>query len=197
MLLAIGAVIPAILSIIGFMLLFGKHTAMLGGLMLFGAGLLGSFEAAVVVMMTPNLAKILEAKLKKKDLLLVWLENGKLIPLPGKFESGWIWLRDKFGYLISTDNDRAYLDGIPTFLVYRPVGRTLNPRVLADIALLEKYGVNYEDVVSAFKRLGTFPTYDIDDEGNLIEVIQEVKSVEEDKHAGGVQNIETGSGQRD
>lgn len=191
MLIAIGAILPAVLTFIGFLLVLGHNS--LGILLMFAGGLLGAFEAIVVAMMTPGLAKILEAKLTKKDLLLVWMENGKIVPLPGKFESGWIWLRRKLGYIISTDQDRAFLDGIPTFLVYRPIGKTLNPRAMADISLLERYGISYEDVVASVKRYGRFPTYDVDEEGNLVEVVQEVKKIEESESGAGVSGSETSS----
>ena len=191
MLIAIGAILPAVLTFIGFLLVLGHNS--LGILLMFAGGLLGAFEAIVVAMMTPGLAKILEAKLTKKDLLLVWMENGKIVPLPGKFESGWIWLRRKLGYIISTDQDRAFLDGIPTFLVYRPIGKTLNPRAMADISLLERYGISYEDVVASVKRYGRFPTYDVDEEGNLVEVVQEVKKIEENESGAGVSGSETSS----
>jgi len=198
MLLAVGAIIPAILTIIGFLLLFGKHTAMLGGLIMFAAGLIGSFEAIVVAFMTPGLARMLEAKLRKRDLLLVWMENGRIVPLVGKFESGWIWLRDKLGYIISTDQDRAFLDGIPTFMVYRPVGKTLNPRAMGDISLLEKYGITWEVVRDSIEKYGTFPVYDFDKEGNLLEIVQEVKTVEEEnKPSGSVSGVEADSEQGD
>ncbi len=177
MILAAGAIFPALLAFIGFLLILGHNS--LGILLMFAGGLLGSFEACVVAFMTPGLSRILEAKLKKRDILLVWMENGRIVPLIGRFESGWIWLRNKLGYIIGSDHDRAFLDGIPTFMVYRPVGKTLNPKVMADISLLERYGISYEDVVASVKKYRRFPRIDVDDEGNLVEVVQEVKKIEE------------------
>jgi len=191
MILAAGAILPALLAFVGFLLVLGHNN--FGVLMLFAGGLLGSFEACVVTFMMPGVARIVEAKLRKRDLLLVWMENGRIVPLAGKFESGWIWLRNKLGYIISTDNDRAFLDGVPTFMVYRPIGRTLNPKVMADISLLERYGISYEDVVASVKKYRRFPTIDVDDEGNLVEVVQEVKKVEKTEPGTGVQETETGA----
>jgi len=191
MILTVGAVLPALLTFIGFLLLLGHNN--LGVMLMFAGGLLGAFEACVAVLMTPGLAKILEAKLRKRDILLVWMENGRIVPIVGKFESGWIWIRNKLGYIISTDHDRAFLDGVPTFMVYRPIGKTLNPKVMADISLLERYGISYEDVVASMKKYGRFPTIDIDSEGNLVEVVQEVKKVEKTEPGKGVSGSETGS----
>lgn len=78
-------------------------------------------------------------------------------------------------------------------MVYRPIGKTLNPKVMADISLLERYGISYEDVVASMKKYGRFPTIDIDSEGNLVEVVQEVKKVEKTEPGKGVSGSETGS----
>ena len=50
---------------------------------------------------------------------------------------------------------------------------------MADISLLERYGISYEDVVASVKKYRRFPRIDVDDEGNLVEVVQEVKKIEE------------------
>jgi hypothetical protein len=64
---------------------------------------------------------------------------------------------------------------------------------MADISLLERYGISYEDVVASVKKYRRFPTIDVDDEGNLVEVVQEVKKVEKTEPGTGVQETETGA----
>jgi len=153
-LISLGIVVPAILSLVGFGMTFAlKGTGQLIGLFLmFMSGLLGSFQMGLLRMMTPTALKLFEAKLKKRTLLLIWFEDGTIRPLIGKFESGWIWLRKRLGYLVSSNDDRAFLDGVPTFLAYRGVGKTINPKAMADITLLEKLGISFDEVKEALEK---------------------------------------------
>lgn len=154
MLISLGIAVPALLSCIGLgMTIALKGQAQLIGLfMMFAGGLVGSFQMGLLKFLTPTALKLFEAKLRKKTLLLVWFEDGTIKPLTGKFESGWIWLRKRLGYLVSSNDDRAFLDGVPTFLAYRGVGKTINPKAMADITLLEKLGISFDEVKEALEK---------------------------------------------
>ncbi|RLI80919.1 hypothetical protein DRP04_07210 [Archaeoglobales archaeon] len=179
MLITAGIFLPALMSLLGLGLtVYMRGLPQLIGLFLmFAGGLVGSFQTGLMRFLTPSAISIFEAKLKKKTLLLIWFETGTIKALTGNFESGWIWVRKRLGYLVSSNEDRGFLDGVPTFLAYRGVGKTLNPKAMADITLLEKYGIDFEYLTKRFKETGRIPEFDFDDEGELIEK-GEVKEIE-------------------
>ena len=178
MLITVGIFLPALMSLIGLgMTIYFKGMGQLIGLFLmFASGLIGTFQTGLMRFLTPSAISIFEAKLKKKTLLLIWFETGTIKALTGNFESGWIWLRKRLGYLVSSNEDRGFLDGVPTFLAYRGVGKTLNPKAMADITLLEKYGISYDYLAKRLKEEGIIPEFDFNDEGELIEK-KEVKDI--------------------
>ncbi len=171
MLITFGVLVPAILSMIGLGLtVYTKGMLQLVGLfIMFAGGLVGSFQAGLIKFLTPSAVKIFEAKLRKRTLLLVWFENGIVKALTGNFESGWIWLRKRLGYLVSSPEDKGFIDGVPVFLAYRGVGKTLNPKVFADVTLLEKYGIDFDYLQRRISETGRIPEFDVDDEGYIVE----------------------------
>ena len=158
MLITAGIFFPALLSLLGLGLTVSMKgmPQLIGLFMMFAGGLVGSFQTGLIRFLTPSAVKIFEAKLRKKTLLLVWFENGIVKALTGNFESGWIWLRKRLGYLVSSPEDRGFIDGVPVFLAYRGVGKTLNPKVFADITLLEKYGIDYDYLSKRIAETGKF-----------------------------------------
>ena len=180
MLITAGIFFPALLSLLGLGLtVYTRGTLQLMGLlMMFAGGLLGSFQAGLIKFLTPSAVKIFEAKLRKRTILLVWFENGIVKAVTGNFASGWVWLRNRLGYLVSSPEDRGFIDGVPIFMAYRGVGKTLNPKVFADITLLEKYGIDFDYLRKRITEIGRIPEFDVDDEGYIIEkeVIQNAKT---------------------
>lgn len=128
--------LPAILAILG--LYFLQSVPLIGLIMLFFSGLSGSLMLLMLRFLSPSLFAVFKAKLKRKDLLLVLTEGRRYIPYVGTFESGWVWLKDRLGFIVGTPDDVGFLDGVPTYVCYRGVGKTLNPKAIVDLAVLEK-----------------------------------------------------------
>lgn len=128
------AMVPAALSILGFFVLTTKPYFAIP-MMLF-SGIIGTSLAFMIYILAPSAFKFAAAKLKKKDVILMFQENRKIIPLIGKFESGWVWLRQGLGFVVSSPDDVGYLDGVPTYVAYRGLGYTMNTKVLASLKLM-------------------------------------------------------------
>lgn len=167
------------LGVIGYMMLFKPTMVVIGSYLLLFAGIIGTMQLLFISLVTPTSLSLLEAKLKRATLLLIWFENAQVKPFVTKMESGWLWIKKKPYFLVSSYEDKGYLDGIPTYFAYRGVGKTLNPKAMADITLLEKYGIKFDDLEREIKERGVIPIVDVTDEGELVYVYGEGKGERE------------------
>ena len=133
-------ILPAVMGVLGYYFLLSPVPTIikvLGLTLMFFGGLVGTIFLLFIRFITPSAFALLAAKLKKRDLLLIYQENRKYLAIPAKFESGWVWLRDRLGFIVSSADDVGFLDGVPTYICYRGVGKTLNPKAMVDLAILE------------------------------------------------------------
>lgn len=174
----IGGIVIGLLTLMPFVGLYGVLTGEITGIyILFISAILATSSLLMMYMMTPTAFALLDARLRKKTLLLIWLENGVVKPFTGNFESGFIWIRKRLGYLVSGPEDRGFIDGVPTFIAYWGVGKTLQPKAMADITLLEKYGISLDYLSEGLRQNGIMPIIDISEEGELREAYpEEVKA---------------------
>jgi len=174
----IGGIVISLLALMPFVGLYGVLTGETAGVyILFGSAMLASSALLMMYTMTPTAFTLFSAKLKRDTVLFVWLENGIIKTFTGKFESGFIWLRKRLGYLVSGPEDRGFIDGVPVFLAYWNVGKTIQPKAMADITLLEKYGISLDYLNERLEENNILPIIDVSNEGEPREVYpEEVKA---------------------
>lgn len=170
--------LPALMSVFGYLAVFSPSSVtmkLIGLSMMFFAGIVASAMLILMRLLSPTAFKLISAKLRKADLLLVFSENRKWIPLVGRFESGWVWIRDRLGFIVSSPDDVGYLDGVPTYVCFRGVGKTLNPKAVVDLQILEReLGVEADKVRKAI--LTAIKKADDKDRKEVFEVVEEIFS---------------------
>jgi len=85
----------------------------------------------------PFATKVFLGRILNKDFLLVITPAKRLHIYAGKLDDNLIWLKDKLAYLISSPDDSFSFAGRKAFLAYSGTAYTLNPRALAELAMLK------------------------------------------------------------
>jgi len=170
--------LPALMSVFGYLAVFSPSSAMMkliGLSLMFFSGILATAMLVLMRLLSPTAFKLISAKLRRADLLLTFTENRKWVPLVGRFESGWVWIRDRLGFIVSSPDDVGYLDGVPTYVCFRGLGKTLNPKAVVDLQILERElgEVEAEKVKNAILKSVRKK------KGEVYEVVDEVFSEEE------------------
>ena len=80
-----------------------------------------------------------DAKLEGKRVLWVFSEDKTVTPVHATFDSGKFLVGDT-PVIVDSPEDIYLLDGVPTAIMYRPIGKTLDPKKLFFIRELEHLG---------------------------------------------------------
>lgn len=100
-----------------------------------------------------------DAKLEGKRVLWVFSEDKMITPVHATFDSGKFLVGDT-PVIVDSPEDIYLLDGVPTAIMYRPIGKTLDPKKLFFIRELEHLGYDKDSFkeemekqafISAFK----------------------------------------------
>lgn len=134
------ALVPTILFFIGFAL---NNIAII---------MMGCVMATAILfllyMLIPSAFIILKAKLTKKNLILMFRPDKRIIPMPCELRRGLLYINKHTPFILSSPEDVYFLDGVPTAVAYTLVGKTLSPEMLTQLGLMEECGYTRQEVLN-------------------------------------------------
>ena len=140
MLFLILALLPTILFFIGI------------GLNNLVVSMLGSVMATAILfllyMLIPSAFVLLKAKLFKKDLILMFRPDKRIVPMPCELRRGLLYINKHTPFILHSIEDIYFFDGVPTAVAYTLTGRTLSPEMLVQLNLMEEAGLTRQEVVN-------------------------------------------------
>ncbi len=117
------------------------------------AGILPYLGVFIYRKTAPTAFKYADAKMEGKKVLWVFREDRTISPELVTFDSGKFLLASGLPVIIDSPDDIYMLDGVPTAIMFRPVGKTLDPEKLLTLRELEHLGYDRKSFKTEMERI--------------------------------------------
>jgi len=101
----------------------------------------------------PTAFKYADAKMAGKKVLWIFREDRTIVPEAVTFDSGKMVLDSGVPVIIDSPEDIYILDGVPTAIMFRPIGKTLDPQKLLAVRELERAGYDKKSFKKEMERI--------------------------------------------